>query len=92
MDMRPGPLGAESAPLNVSALVVPSHVYTQFLKEGFRYVGRIKLAREGGPRPEPADKAAPAPEKDKDGNWHIKAVRCTSEGDVYIGRWVSISP
>jgi V8-like Glu-specific endopeptidase len=92
MNMRPGPLGAESAPLNASALLVPHSVYTQFLKEGFRYVGRIKLAREGGPRPEPSASAPPAPEKDKDGNWRVKAVRCTSDGDVYIGRWARRMP
>ncbi|GBF96540.1 hypothetical protein Rsub_09123 [Raphidocelis subcapitata] len=84
MDMRPGPAGAESAPLNASSLVVPPQVFTQYLKEGFRYVGRIRLARDFGPRPVPSE-VQPAPDRDADGDWVVKAVRCTPEGDVYIG-------
>jgi hypothetical protein len=85
MDNRVGPAGAESAPLNASTLVVPPSVFTQFLSEGFRYVGRIRLAHDFGPQPTPSE-VQPAPEEDGHGNWMIKAVRCTAEGDVYIGR------
>jgi len=86
MDMRPGPLGAESAPLNASTLTVPPQVFTQFLQEGFRYVGRIRLAHEFAPQPTPAAAQQTEPEQDENGDWKVKAVRCTPEGDVYIGR------
>lgn len=85
MGARPGPLNAESAGGNASELLVPPSVVTQFIEEGFRYVGRIRLAHELGPRPEPA-LVQPPPEKDVDGDWTAKAVRCTSDGDVYVGR------
>ncbi|KAI8471057.1 MAG: trypsin-like cysteine/serine peptidase domain-containing protein [Monoraphidium minutum] len=81
MDMHPGPAGAESAGGNNT---VPGSVVTAFLEEGFRYLGRIRLAHEAGPRPEPAGEQ-PAPERDEKGAWRVKAVRCTAEGDMYIG-------
>ncbi|KIY97292.1 Glutamyl endopeptidase [Monoraphidium neglectum] len=81
-DNRPGPRGAESA--GGSTGTVPGDVVTRFLSEGFRYVGRIRLAYEFGPQPEPAA-SQPAPEEDGKGNWIAKAVRCTPEGDVYVG-------
>jgi hypothetical protein len=82
MSNRPGPAGAESAG---GTEAVPPSVVSRFAAEGFKFVGRIRLAHEMGPRPQPAD-SQPEPEADHEGNWRIKAVRCTAEGDVYIGR------
>lgn len=82
MDMHPGPAGAESAGGNST---VPFSVVTAFVQEGFRYLGRIRLARDMGPAPEPSD-AQPLPETDSKGDWAVKAVRCTADGDMYIGR------
>ncbi|GBF97874.1 peptidase [Raphidocelis subcapitata] len=81
MSNRPGPAGAESAG---GSDAVPPSVLTRFAAEGFKFVGRIRLSHEMGPRPEPADKQ-PAPKEDGDSHWRVKAVRCTAEGDVYIG-------
>ncbi|KAI8468655.1 MAG: trypsin-like cysteine/serine peptidase domain-containing protein [Monoraphidium minutum] len=82
-DNRNGPAAAESAGASVGA--VAADVRNRFLSEGFKYVGRIRLAHELGPRPSPGD-AQPPPETDADGDWVAQAVRCTPEGDVYIGR------
>ena len=88
MSMRPGPAGAESAGLNASTFQVPAHVVTQFVSEGFKYVGRIRLARDFAGAAAGGDAAAhPQPELSADGShWVAKAVRCTPEGDVYVGR------
>ena len=85
LDSRNGPRGAESAG---GQLPVPADVVTRFLEEGFKYVGRIRLARDVGPAPEPAagGGAPEAPAAGPDGHWDVKAVRCTPEGDVYVGR------
>lgn len=83
MDEKPGPPGAESA--GGSAGSVPPNVVNRFVAEGFKYVGRIRLARDLGPRPDAASDQ-PEPETDADGDWTAKAVRCTPEGDVYVGK------
>jgi hypothetical protein len=81
-DAKPGPNGAESG--SDVRKVVPRAVIDAFKSEGLRYIGRIKLAREMGPRPtSTADQ--PEPDSDGRGNWRVDAVRCTSEGDVYRG-------
>lgn len=88
--MRPGPPGAESAPLNASALFVPHAVLTRFVEEGFRYVGRVRLVHEFAPPRGAAGSnrsAAAEPETTPDGrHWKVKAARCTPDGDMYIGR------
>lgn len=83
MGSRNGPRGAESA---APSSFVPAAILNQFIDDGFKYVGRIRLAHEWGPRPEAALEQPPAPAPDASGHWNIKAVRCTSDGDVYVGR------
>jgi len=72
-------------------------VLTAFKHEGFRYLGRIRLARDldlfgaakagSGANATDGGKAfwVPPP-KDAHGNWLVDAVRCTVEGDMYAGR------
>jgi hypothetical protein len=67
---------------------VPLAILRQFLGEGLRYVGRIRLAHDLGPAPAPGNgtEGQEEPDKDGDGNWLVKAVRCTADGDLYVGR------
>lgn len=85
-DAKPGPHGAESNGPDTLRTITKA-VINAFRADGLRYVGRIKLAREAGPRP--AWLAEPqAPDTDGRGNWRVGAVRCTSDGDVYRGTCV----
>jgi V8-like Glu-specific endopeptidase len=80
---------------------VARNVLTAFKHEGFRYLGRIRLARDldlfgalGGKGGVAGANATDAtgkafwvpPPKDAEGNWLVDAVRCTVEGDMYAGR------
>jgi hypothetical protein len=66
---------------NITATIINA-----FKEEGFRYMGRIRLARDLGPRPGGPNGTLEDPPKDSRGKWNVRAVRCTNEGDVYIGR------
>jgi hypothetical protein len=63
-------------------------VINAFIQEGLRYVGRIRLARTLGPLPEDFNSTAAAATVPSaaNGQWEVPAVRCTSNGDVYVGR------
>jgi hypothetical protein len=82
MSSKPGAPNAESAG---GSDAVPLTVIRQFVDEGFRYIGRIRLAHDLGPAPAPAAEQ-PEPERDGDGGWRAKVVRCTADGDLYVGR------
>jgi hypothetical protein len=89
-DQKPGPQGAESNGLE-GVRTVAADIINAFKDEGLRYVGRIKLAKELAPRPQGSTPVSqPEPELGADGNWHVDALRCTSSGDVYKGRWVTV--
>jgi hypothetical protein len=88
LDSKPGPPGAESGRPGGGLLsLIDRSVLNAFKHEGLRYVGRIRLARDLGPRPFGlgARRKQPVPETDGEGNWQVATLRCTSEGDVYRG-------
>lgn len=87
-DAKPGPHGAESGRPGGVVRLIDKAVINAFRNEGLRYVGRIKLAREMGPRPKNigSNMRLPAPEEDGNGNWQVSTLRCTSDGDVYKGK------
>jgi hypothetical protein len=86
-DSKPGPHGAESGRPGGFARLIDKAVINAFKQEGLRYVGRIRLAKEMGPRPAKVGGAArmPQPAEDGNGNWKVATLRCTSDGDVYRG-------
>lgn len=83
-DQKPGPAGSESNGVGIKLLA--KDVINAFRSEGLRYVGRIKLAKDLGPRPVgTAAVSQPEPDTDGRGNWKVDALRCTHSGDVYKG-------
>jgi hypothetical protein len=84
-DLKPGPVGAESGGLELHTIA--RDVISAFRAEGLRYIGRIRLARDVGPRPNVTTLGTvqQEPESDSHGNWLVRALRCTSAGDVYRG-------
>jgi hypothetical protein len=86
-DSKPGPHGAESGRPTGFVRLIDKAVINAFKGEGLRYVGRIRLAREMGPRPRNigSNMRLPEPEIDSDGNWRVGTLRCTADGDVYKG-------
>jgi hypothetical protein len=81
----PGPSGAESSG---QLTAITPDVINAFIKEGLRYVGRIRLARTLGPLPEDFNGTAAAETvpSASNGIWEVPAVRCTANGDVYVGK------
>lgn len=86
-DAKPGPHGSESARSSGFVRLIDKAVINAFKHEGLRYVGRIRLARDLGPRPRNlgANMRLPEPEGDGKGNWKVATLRCTSDGDIYRG-------
>jgi hypothetical protein len=86
-DSKPGPHGAESGRPSGFVRLIDKAVINAFKNEGLRYVGRIRLARDLGPRPKNlgSNMRIPDASDDGSGHWKVGTLRCTSDGDIYRG-------